>query len=66
MAQEILEQQGHEIEVFDEPTLADWQVYNAGEGIALVITSTTGQGDFPDTIAPYFMKLKMLSVISLS
>jgi flavodoxin len=58
VAQEIFEQQGHEVAVFEEPTLADWQVYNAGEGVALVITSTTGQGDIPDTIAPLFYEIK--------
>lgn len=57
-AQEILEQQGHEVTIFDEPTLSDWQQYNAGEGIALVITSSTGQGDLPDTIAPLFYEIQ--------
>lgn len=57
-AQEILEQQGHEIAIFDEPTLDDWQGYNTGKNIALVITSSTGQGDLPDTIAPLFYEIK--------
>ncbi|BBG59882.1 flavodoxin [Providencia rustigianii] len=58
VAEEILAQQGHEVVVFDEPTLTDWQSYNAGDGVALVVTSTTGQGDLPDTIAPLFYEIK--------
>lgn len=57
-AQEILEQQGHEVVVFDEPTLNDWQHYNSGKEIALIVTSSTGQGDLPDTIAPLFNEIK--------
>ncbi|EPL3992611.1 flavodoxin [Providencia stuartii] len=57
-AQEILEQLGHEVTIFDEPMLSDWQQYNAGEGVALVITSSTGQGDLPDTIAPLFYEIQ--------
>ncbi len=43
--------------VFDEPTLSDWQLYNSGNEIALV-TSSTGQGDIPDTIAPLYSEIK--------
>lgn len=57
-AQEILEQNGHEVTIFDEPVLSDWQRYNDGEAIALIITSSTGQGDFPDTIAPLFYDIQ--------
>ncbi|GAB1439790.1 flavodoxin [Providencia sp.] len=56
-AQEILEQQGHEVVVFDEPTLTDWQLYNSGNEVALIVTSSTGQGDLPDTIAPLFSEI---------
>ncbi|MDL4912923.1 MAG: flavodoxin [Enterobacterales bacterium endosymbiont of Blomia tropicalis] len=45
----ILQEQGHEVNVFEDPTLAQWQDYSTD--VALVITSTTGQGDFPDSIA---------------
>ncbi|HBO23264.1 MULTISPECIES: flavodoxin [unclassified Providencia] len=57
-AQDILAQQGHEIVIFDEPTLDDWQSYNSDNNIALIVTSSTGQGDFPDTIAPLFYEIK--------
>ncbi len=57
-AQDILEQQGHEVVVFDEPTLTDWQNYNSGECVALIVTSSTGQGDFPDTIASLFYEIQ--------
>lgn len=57
-AQEILAQLGHEVTIFDEPTLSDWQQYNNGEGVVLIITSSTGQGDFPDTIAPLFFEIQ--------
>ncbi|EKT58231.1 flavodoxin [Providencia burhodogranariea] len=57
-AQDILAQLGYEVAIFDEPTLSDWQQYNNGEDIALIITSSTGQGDFPDTIAPLFFEIQ--------
>lgn len=56
-AQEILEQRGHDVVIFDEPTLNDWQLYNSGNEIALIVTSSTGQGDMPDTIAPLFNEI---------
>ncbi|MEZ2892236.1 flavodoxin [Providencia rettgeri] len=58
VAQEVLEQQGHEVVVFDEPILSDWQLYNSGHEIALIVTSSTGQGDLPDTIAPLYSEIK--------
>lgn len=51
-AETILHQQGHQVKLFEEGTLEDWQYYR--QHYALVITSTTGQGDLPDTIAPLF------------
>lgn len=57
IAQEILEERGHEVVVFDEPTLNDWQLYNSGNEIVLIVTSSTGQGDLPDTIAPLFNEI---------
>lgn len=57
IAQEILEERGHEVVVFDEPTLNDWQLYNSGNEIALIVTSSTGQGDLPDSIAPLFNEI---------
>ncbi|CAJ0993189.1 flavodoxin [Pantoea sp. Nvir] len=55
-AQLILQRQGHEVAVFDDPTLDQWQDYVSD--VALVITSTTGQGDFPDTIARLYQDVK--------
>ncbi|OTA19761.1 flavodoxin [Xenorhabdus beddingii] len=54
-AQQILEQQGHETEVFEEATLEQWQAYL--EQIVLVVISTTGQGDLPDNIQPLYAEL---------
>ncbi|MEQ1967520.1 flavodoxin [Xenorhabdus nematophila] len=54
-AQQILRQQGHEVEVFEEATLAQWQAYL--QQVVLVITSTTGQGDLPDNIQPLYADL---------
>ena len=55
-AQPILQAQGHEVAVYDDPTLAQWQGY--GSDVALVITSTTGQGNFPDNIAALYHDVK--------
>ncbi len=43
-AEPALQQQGHDVKIFEDPTLAEWQNY--ANDVALVITSTTGQGDF--------------------
>ncbi|KMW72973.1 flavodoxin [Photorhabdus luminescens subsp. luminescens] len=55
-AQQILEQQGHDIEVFEEGELEQWQSYL--DNTVLVITSTTGQGDLPDNIQPLYYALR--------
>ncbi|MDX7991931.1 flavodoxin [Xenorhabdus littoralis] len=54
-AQQILGQQGHEVEIFEDATLAQWQQYL--QEVVLVITSTTGQGDLPDNIEPLYADL---------
>ncbi|MBD2785094.1 flavodoxin [Xenorhabdus sp. DI] len=54
-AQQILEQQGHEVAIFEEATLAQWQPYL--QQVVLVVTSTTGQGDLPDNIQPLYSEL---------
>ncbi|MBC8944092.1 MULTISPECIES: flavodoxin [Xenorhabdus] len=54
-AQQVLEQQGHEIEVFEDATLEQWQVYL--RQVVLVVTSTTGQGDLPDNIQLLYTEL---------
>ena len=53
-AQRILLEHKHQANIYDEGTLADWQKYST----VLVISSTTGQGDLPDTIAPLFYELR--------
>ena len=55
-AQNILSEQGHEVKLFEEGTLEAWQYYR--QHYALVITSTTGQGDLPDSIAPLFHAIR--------
>ena len=49
-AEAILTAQGHKATVFEDPELSDWQVYQ--DKYVLVVTSTTGQGDLPDSIVP--------------
>lgn len=55
-AQPLLQAQGHEVAVFDDATLAQWQPYSSE--VALIVTSTTGQGDFPDSIAGLYQDVK--------
>ncbi|MGE1560725.1 flavodoxin [Pantoea septica] len=55
-AQPLLQAQGHDVAVYDDPTLAQWQGYSSD--VALVITSTTGQGNFPDSIAALYQDVK--------
>ncbi|MDY0969959.1 flavodoxin [Siccibacter turicensis] len=51
-AQAILSQHGHQATVFEDPTLADWEGFS--QKIALVVTSTTGQGELPSSIVPLY------------
>lgn len=53
-AQRIWLEHKHQANIYEEGTLADWQKYST----VLVISSTTGQGDLPDTIAPLFYELR--------
>lgn len=53
-AQRILIEHKHQANIYEEGILSDWQKYS----IVLVITSTTGQGDLPDAIAPLFYELR--------
>ncbi len=55
-AQEILAAQGHIAKVYEDPQAADWT--NNQGNYTLVVTSTTGQGDLPDSIAPLFHYLR--------
>lgn len=55
-AEAILKKKGHQAKVFEDPELSDWVHYR--EGYVLVVTSTTGQGDLPDSIVPLFQAIK--------
>ncbi|KAB8305262.1 flavodoxin [Erwinia endophytica] len=55
-AEPLLVEQGHQVTIFEDPSLEDWLRYS--NDVALVITSTTGQGDLPDSIAPLFHAIK--------
>lgn len=55
-AEPLLVAAGHQVKIFEDPRLDDWKRYE--EQVTLVITSTTGQGDLPDSIAPLFHAIK--------
>ncbi|NIH15365.1 flavodoxin [Serratia symbiotica] len=55
-SQNILNEKGHEVKVFEEGMLDAWQLYR--QYYVLVITSTTGQGDLPDSIALLFHTIR--------
>ncbi len=61
-AEPLLQQQGHEVTIFEDPTLADWQHY--ASDVALIITSTTGQGDFRIRFPACFMLCRISWAIS--
>ena len=55
-AEPILQEQGHQVQIFEDPSFSDWQQY--GDKVALIVTSTTGQGNFPDSIASLYHDVK--------
>lgn len=55
-AQTVLGGMGHQATVFEDPSIADWESYTGK--YVLVVTSTTGQGDLPDSIVPLFNDLQ--------
>ena len=55
-AEAILTAQGHKATVFEDPELSDWLPYQ--DKYVLVVTSTTGQGDLPDSIVPLFQGIQ--------
>ncbi|EOM8705300.1 flavodoxin [Escherichia coli] len=61
-AEAILTAQGHKATVFEDPELSDWLPYQ--DKYVLVVTSTTGQGDLPDSIVPLFQDKYVLVVTS--
>jgi flavodoxin len=50
------ERLGHQAKVFEDPEVKDWESYTGK--YALVVTSTTGQGDLPDSIVPLYEGIK--------
>lgn len=50
-----LEQAGHQVVVLEKPTLDD---VTANEDALLVCTSTTGQGELPETLLPFYLELR--------
>ncbi|WLS79788.1 flavodoxin [Erwinia pyri] len=55
-AEPLLADLGHQVKIFEDPSLDDWKRY--ADQVVLVITSTTGQGNLPDSIAPLFHAIK--------
>lgn len=55
-AESILRGCGHEVALFEDATLEAWRGYQ--QDWVLVITSTTGQGDLPESIVPLFAALR--------
>ena len=53
---DYLNGEGHEATVFDIPTSEEFLQYQ--QDIALVITSTTGQGEIPENALPMFQALE--------
>ena len=56
-AEAILAGMGHKATVYEDPDLADWEKYK--NQYVLEVTSTTGQGDLPDSIVPLFQDIKL-------
>ncbi|MGQ0391671.1 flavodoxin [Raoultella ornithinolytica] len=55
-AETILSGLGHKAKVFEDPEIQDWEPYSGK--YVLVVTSTTGQGDLPDSIVPLYEGMK--------
>lgn len=55
-AQNILKTQGHDTNLYEEGTLQEWQEYH--DHCVLIITSSTGQGNLPDSIVPLYQEIK--------
>ena len=55
-AQPLLVELGHSAELFTDAKLDDVLKFDAD--IWLVISSTTGQGDIPDNLLPFFLDVK--------
>ncbi|HLV78113.1 MAG TPA: flavodoxin [Marinobacter sp.] len=54
---EALEAGGHQVVVLENPTLDD---ISGNDDALLVCTSTTGQGELPDNLLPFYLSLREL------
>ncbi|MFP1890652.1 flavodoxin [Lonsdalea quercina] len=55
-AENILRERGHEVKIFEGASLEDWLTYR--EQQVLVVTSTTGQGELPESIVSLYAALR--------
>ncbi|SLM64146.1 MULTISPECIES: flavodoxin [Dickeya] len=55
-AEKSLTALGHDAKVFEEASLDDWLAY--GQHTVLIVTSTTGQGELPESIVPLYAALR--------
>ena len=55
-AQALLAGLGYEVMLYEEPVLDEVLAFDAK--VWLVITSTTGQGDIPDNLLPFYLEVK--------
>ncbi|MEI7374372.1 MULTISPECIES: flavodoxin [Dickeya] len=55
-AESILKAHGHEVKVFEDASVDDWLAYS--QQTVLVVTSTTGQGQLPESIVPLYEALR--------
>ncbi|GAB7269275.1 hypothetical protein DZS_06680 [Dickeya ananatis] len=61
-AESILKAHGHEVKIFEDASVDDWLAYS--QQTVLVVTSTTGQGDLPESILPLYEALREKSGLS--
>ncbi|WP_372626426.1 flavodoxin [Arsukibacterium sp.] len=52
----LLAELGHEVALYEEPKLDEVLAFEPR--VWLVITSTTGQGDIPDNLLPFYLDVK--------
>ena len=52
----LLTELGHDVALYEEPKLDEVMVFEPQ--VWLVITSTTGQGDIPDNLLPFYLEVK--------
>ena len=63
-AEAILSGLGHKATVYEDPQVNDWESYTGK--YVLVVTSTTGQGDLPDSIVPLYEGINCGTALSRS